>query len=102
MIADVNLRVWLETDANTRPGMVIPYVQSSENKRIQYQLYAIKQGPGGTSKVGQSGTVQVPAQKPTALSAISLNPGKNDACQIELILAEGGLPMGTYYFKCPK
>lgn len=102
MIADANLQVWLETDASTRPPMVTPYVQASQAQRIDYQLYAIKKGSSGTSRVSQSGTVQALPKTPTALSSLSLSAGKKDACQIELILAKGGIPIGTYHFECPR
>lgn len=102
MIADTNLQVWLETDANTRPAMLIPYVQSDKNRNMHYQLYAIKDGRSGSSRVSQSGTIQVLAKQPTAISRMSLSTNKSDSCRIELILAEGGLPLGKYSFACPQ
>lgn len=101
MNANVDLQVWLETNADTRPSIVTPYVQSAEDAHIHYRLYAIKKGKSGMSSVSQSGTVNVPAQKPTPLSRMSLSMGQTDACQIELILAKGGVPAGTYHFDCP-
>lgn len=102
MIADTNLQVWLETDANTRPAMIIPYVQSEKNRSIHYRLYAIKDGRSGTSRVSQSGTIRVLAKQPTAISRMSISTNKSDSCRIELILAEGGFPVGKYSFDCPK
>jgi len=101
MNANADLQVWLETNNDTRPSIVTPYVQSSEDTNIHYRLYAIKKGKSGMSSVSQSGTVSVPARKPTALSRMSLSVGQTDACQIELILAKGGMPAGTYHFECP-
>lgn len=100
MIADINLQVWLETDARTHPATLIPYVQTTENATLQYQLYAVKTGRGGTSRVGQSGTVRVPASRPTALSKMSLSTTKSDACQIEVILTRSGVKLGEYRFNC--
>ncbi|GAB2906564.1 hypothetical protein LSG25_01745 [Paralcaligenes sp. KSB-10] len=102
MIADANLHVWLEANTNARPGIVTPYVESSESARIHYSLSAIKDGRSGSSRISQSGTVTVPAKKPTALSQLSLGAGKHDACRIELILTKGGMPAGTYHFDCPR
>lgn len=102
MIADINLQVWLETDANTHPATLIPYVQTTKDATLQYQLYAIKTGRSGTSRVGQSGTVNVPASQPTALSKLSLSTTKSDACQIEVILTRSGVKLGTYHFDCPE
>ncbi|TAL90382.1 MAG: hypothetical protein EPN46_12245 [Candidimonas sp.] len=102
MVADAPLQVWLETNANTQPSIVVPYVQSSEEKKIHYELRAIKKGRAGTSEVSQSGIVRVLAKIPTALSGMSLNASKDDTCQIELILAEGGVRVGNYHFDCPR
>lgn len=102
MAADVNLRVWLETVPDTHPSVVIPYVQSTESGQLQYQLRAIKQGRGGSSRIGQSGGVHVHANQPTALSRFSLSLGEHDQCRIELILVENGHPAGTYHFDCPR
>ncbi|TCT10432.1 curli-like amyloid fiber formation chaperone CsgH [Paralcaligenes ureilyticus] len=102
MVADTNLQVWLETNANTTPSIVVPYVQSSEEKKIHYELHAIKKGRAGTSEVSQSGIVRVLAKMPTALSGMALSASKDDTCQIVLILAEGGVPVGNYHFDCPR
>ena len=102
MIADASLHVWLQTGTETQPGIVIPYVQSSENKSIHYSLSATKKGRSGTSEVSQSGTVNVQAKKPTPLSEMSISANKSDTCQIELTLAEGATPLGAYHFDCPR
>jgi hypothetical protein len=102
MIADANLHVWLDTHTNARPSIVIPYVESSENKRIHYRLRATKSGHSGTSEISQSGTVDVQAKNPTPLSEMSISASKNDACQIDLTLSESGVTIGTYRFDCPR
>ncbi|MEO6960189.1 MAG: curli-like amyloid fiber formation chaperone CsgH [Burkholderiaceae bacterium] len=102
MIADANFHVWLETNTNTKPSIVIPYVQSSEDKRIHYRLRATKSGRSGTSDVSQSGTVNIQAKRPTALSKMSISANKSDTCQIELTLAESGATVGSYHFDCPR
>ncbi|TAM89493.1 MAG: hypothetical protein EPN41_03595 [Candidimonas sp.] len=102
MAADMNLQVWLETVPNTHPSIVIPYVQSARSGQLQYQLQAIKQGRGGSSRIGQSGGVHLRANQPTALSRFSLSLGEHDQCRIELVLVENGQAAGTYHFDCPR
>lgn len=102
MIADVNLHVWLDTNAGAQPSIVIPYVESSENKRIHYRLRATKSGRSGTSEINQSGTVNVQAKKPTPLSEMSISANESDTCRIELNLTEDGAPLGSYHFDCPR
>ena len=101
MIADTGLQVWLET-ADAQRNTVIPYIEAATDRSIQYRLHAVRQSSGGTSRVNQSGTVRAPARQPTALSRISLGAGKASACRIELILADGGIPLGKYHFDCPQ
>ncbi|HEU0231528.1 MAG TPA: curli-like amyloid fiber formation chaperone CsgH [Burkholderiaceae bacterium] len=102
MAADINLQVWLETVPNTHPSVIIPYVRSKESGNLHYTLRAVKQGLGGSSRIAQSGGIQVLANQPVALSRFSLSVGKNDQCRIELILVENGNPAGTYHFDCPR
>lgn len=101
MAADVNLQVWLETVPDTHPSVIIPYVQAPTNGTLQYQLNTIKQGRSGSSRISQSGGVQIHANEPTALSRFSISVGKDDQCRIELILIANGDPAGTYNFDCP-
>ena len=102
MAVDVNLQVWLETNAATHPPMVIPYVQSAESQRLSYKLEAIKKGRGGTSQVGQSGSVMAQAGKPTALSQFSISVDQGDKCQIELTLTTDNAVSSSYHFDCPR
>jgi hypothetical protein len=102
MIADANFHVWLEVNTTTRPSIVVPYVQSNQDKRIHYRLSATKSGRSGTSDVSQSGTVNVQAKRPTALSEMSISASKSDTCQIDLTLAERGVTLGSYHFDCPR
>lgn len=101
-VADVNLQVWLDTVPGTHPAVVVPYVRSKEDGQIQYKLTVIKRGTGGSSNIGQSGQVQVVADRPAELSRFSINLGKHDECRIELMLIENNRPAGTYHFDCPR
>ncbi|TAL77375.1 MAG: hypothetical protein EPN76_08535 [Burkholderiaceae bacterium] len=102
MVADVPLQVWLETNANAHPSIVVPYVQSTEEKQIHYELRATNKGHAGTSEVSQSGTISIPAKTPTALSKMSLSTTQDSRCQIDLTLTESGMPANTYHFDCPR
>ncbi|MFW7342697.1 curli-like amyloid fiber formation chaperone CsgH [Pollutimonas sp. H1-120] len=102
MNADADIQVWLETMARTQPVVIIPYVQSTENKTLGYRLRAVKDGPGGRSVLGQGGTLQVPADTPTALGRMSLNYSARDACSIDLTLNENGEAQRNYHFACPE
>jgi len=102
LAANVNLQVWLDTVPDTHPAVVIPYVRSPRDGRVEYQMTVIKHGPGGASNIGQSGEVQAAANHPTALSKFSLNVGVQDQCRIEITVAITGAPGGTYRFDCPR
>lgn len=101
MAADLDLRVWLETQPGTQPSVIIPYVQAAESGTLQYQLSTLKTGQGGTSRISQSGQVRMQANQPTALSRFSITFGRQDQCRIDLILVHNGDPAGTYHFDCP-
>ena len=102
MIADMNLQAWLETNSAAHPPMVTPYIQSAESQRIRYQLYAVRKGASGTSRVGQSGAVMARAGQPTALSRFSLNVGQGDKCRIALTLVTARQTRKSYDFDCPR
>jgi curli production protein len=102
MAADTNLQVWLDTVPGTQPSVVIPYVQSHANGIVRYQLSATKQGLGGTSTINQSGDVRLRANTPTALTRFSLSVGKQDHCEIKLVLFANGNRAGSYQFECPQ
>lgn len=102
MVADMDLQVWLETVANTRPSVVIPYVRSAEGGDLRYRLTAVRQGRDGSSLISQSGGVRLQAGAPTALTRFSLSIGNDDDCHIELLLIANGVASGTYRFDCPR
>lgn len=102
MAADINLQVWLETDAAAHPPIVTPYVQSAVSQRIQYQLQMTMQGRSGSSRVGQGGSVLAPAGQATALSQLSISVGQGIACQIELTLSSDSMDSSSYHFDCPR
>jgi hypothetical protein len=102
MAADLNLQVWLDSGTGAQTGMIVPYVQSPDSRVIGYQLQAIKQGASGTSRITQSGTVELPADRPTALTQFSLSLGADDQCRIELLLFSQGVQAGVYRFACPR
>ena len=102
MATDINLRVWLETDATAHPPMVTPYVQSAESQRIRYKLEAVGKGRGGTFQFGQSGSVLAQAGQPAALSRFSISVGQDNECQIEIVLITASAVSSRYHFDCPR
>ncbi|MDY0308457.1 MAG: curli-like amyloid fiber formation chaperone CsgH [Castellaniella sp.] len=100
MAADLNLRVWLGSGADAQAGMIVPYVQSPAHRIIDYRIRVIKQGPSGTSRIAQSGSVDLPAGRPTALTRFSISIGAHDQCQVELLIFSQGIQAGTYRFAC--
>jgi hypothetical protein len=102
MVADINLQAWMETNAAMHPPMVTPYLRSAESQHIHYKLQVIKMGRGGTSNVGQSGSVSAQAGAPTALSQFSISVGPQDKCRIELTLTPDGAASIRYHFDCPR
>lgn len=102
MAADLNLQVWLDSGTGAQAGMIVPYVRSPERRAIDYQIQAIKQGPSGSSRIMQSGSVDLPADRPTALTQFSMSLGARDQCRIELLIFSQGVRAGTYRFDCPR
>ncbi len=102
MAADLNLQVWLDSGTGAQAGMIVPYVQSPEHRMIDYRIQAVRQGPSGTSRIMQSGSVDLPADQPTALTRFSMSIGSRDQCQIELLILSQGVQAGTYRFACPR
>ncbi len=102
MSADSDIQVWLETFGKAQPIVIVPYVKSDENTTLRYSIRAVKQSSGGRSVMGQNGTIIVAADKPTALSHMSLNRSWDDECRIDLILSERGSRDRRYHFECPK
>ncbi len=101
MNADTNIQVWLETAAHTPPGIIIPYVRTSQDKTLHYQVRAVRRGPAGRSMLSQGGVVEAQAGVPAALGRMSFNYGPADDCNIDLILSEHGSDDRNYHFACP-
>lgn len=101
MNADADIQVWLETLSRTRPGVIVPYVMSTEQKQLRYQIRAVKSGKSGNSTLGQGGTVTLVPDVPKALSRMSISHATGDTCRIDLTLTEAGKQDRNYQFACP-
>lgn len=101
MPADLNLHVWLDTEPDTTPAVIIPYVESDRSHQLQYRVSTVKKGTSGTSRISQGGTVTVKAGQATALTRFSLSLGANDECHIDLVLIANGIQAGSWEFECP-
>lgn len=102
MVADANLQVWLDTQANTRQALVVPYVRSVKDMQISYHMEVVQRGGGSTSRISQQGKVSAPAAQPVSLGRVTLGVQKNGECSIELVLQENGAELGVYRFDCPR
>ncbi|NYT24143.1 hypothetical protein H0A73_11055 [Alcaligenaceae bacterium] len=101
MFVDGNIQVWLEAD-KMKGSVITPYIQSSVQQTLQYRLRATKEGSHGRSEISQSGTITTEARQPMALGTIGMSVAPEDACRIELALAEGGVLIATYLLSCPR
>lgn len=101
-MADMQMQVWLDTIAGTRPTVVVPYVKTDHDARLTYRMKVLKAGKSGYSAINQSGTVSATAGTPKALSQLSVGLQQGDDCHIDIELLEGGQVRGTYRFECPR
>src|SRR5690606_18087436 len=102
MIGDAAIHVWLDSDSHTRPSIITPYVQTPEEKVLQYRVDVRRSGRSGTSSLSQGGTVKAFAKTPAALGRFSLTVAKEDECVVTLTLTDGGIKVGEYHFDCPR
>jgi curli production protein len=100
MNTDADIQVWLETIARTTPGIIVPYVQSSENTTLRYLVTAVRESSGGRSEMTQEGTVTLTADVPKALSRMALSRERNDSCTVNLTLSLAGTEDRNYRFNC--
>ena len=102
MAADnADLQVWFESEAETGRVLLVPYVRAARDIHGSYRLRVVRSGPGGHSRISQSGTIDTTAFRPQALSRLTLDVRKEDQCRIELTLKQGDEVLGTYDFDCP-
>jgi len=102
MVGDADIQVWLDQAASGRPGAVVPYVQSSQARTLQYRLRVVQSAGGGSSQISQGGRVQVAARQPTPLASIVVGTTPGGRCRIELILLEDGRALRSDSFACPR
>lgn len=102
MIADSDIQVWLEAQTQSRPSVIVPYVQSTVDKSVAYRVRVTKENNSGRSEISQGGTIFMMATKPTPLGKMSLSIGDADVCEIELTLTETGKASDKYRFDCPR
>jgi Thin aggregative fimbriae synthesis protein len=100
VIADIHVQVWFEVDTNQGATLVVPYVKSEREARLQYELKMLSSGRMGTSRISQGGVVSVPAQQPKAVSSVQVTPQAGGRCELDLILRERGEQVGEYFFDC--
>lgn len=99
MNIDTDLQVWLETQVNGRPEVIVPYVQSNQDTNLRYLLRTTVSHAGGSSRVSQGGAVEIPAHTAVALPQLAISP-PNGECLIELVLTEKAGADKRYEFDC--
>jgi hypothetical protein len=100
MVADADLQVWLDRQANGGQTVVVPYVKSMRDVQVNFRMDVIQQGSAGTSRISQQGLVNAAAAMPTALARVALGTQKDGECSVELSLREGEKKVGSYHFSC--
>lgn len=100
MIADTDLQVWLDTQANTSQRMLVPYVKSVRDIQVTYRMDVIQRGGAGTSRISQQGKVDAIAAQPTALGRVALGLQNVGECRVEITLRENQKDLGVYNFDC--
>ena len=101
MVADSDIKVWLDMIERVNPPVIIPYVQSEYAETLKYRVRVQQQGRSGNTVIGQAGAVQVLAGIPAALSRVALTKRGNDMCKIEIILTRNYMKDQYYEFDCP-
>lgn len=102
MIADTDLQVWLDAQANTSQTIVVPYVKSAKDVQLNFRMDVIQHSGAGTSRISQQGRVNAPAAQPTPLGRVALGVQKDGECRVELTLNSGDQRLGAYHFECPR
>jgi hypothetical protein len=100
MIADTDVRVWLDTQVNAGQTVVVPYVKSVKNMTLNFRMDLIQRGGSGISRISQQGNINAMAEQATALSRVAVGRSPNADCQIEILLREDSEEIGTYRFDC--
>ena len=101
MNVDTNIQVWLETVAQTPPGIIVPYVRTVKDETLRYQVRAVRTGPSGRSTLTQGGTIQTRGGIAAALGRMSVSRQPNDDCNIDVVLSEDNAGDRNYHFACP-
>lgn len=101
MDANVDLQVWLDAAAAERQ-VIAPYVRTRKDAELVYGMRLLRQGRGGRAELRQDGRLVAPAGQAVPLGTMSVNPGPNDTCELELTVARIGEPDEVYVFACPR
>lgn len=101
MVADSDVKVWLDMIERVNPPIIVPYVQSEHAETLKYRVRVQQQGRSGKTVIGQAGAVQVLAGIPAALSRVAVTKRDGDMCKIEIILTRNYMKDQYYEFDCP-
>lgn len=101
MDGEADIQVWLESYTNRQPSVVVPYVKTTKDITLRYQVNTVNEGAAGKSVITQAGTIQANAHLQTELVRFTINNKIDDKCQIKITLTEPGKIAKLYQFKCP-
>ena len=100
MAVDADIQVWLDMQANTRQTVIVPYVQSARDIRVNFRMNVTQNSDSGTSRSSQEGEISASAATPTPLARVTLGRQQGGECRVEVVLREGQQNVGTYHFSC--
>ncbi len=100
MIADADIQVWLYTHFSSSQAVIVPYVQSESDARLQYQINMVQRAGGSTSQVSQQGKLDLSAGRAAQLSRLAVGAGKDGRCDLEIVLREHDSEIARFRFDC--
>jgi hypothetical protein len=101
MATPIPVRVWTEVTTQSDLWTVVPHVEASPGRALDYEILAKKSGRSGTSNTSQSGKLTVGAEGSSALATLSIGVGSEDRCDVEIKVFEDSEVVGTIKLRLP-
>lgn len=100
MLADSDIQVWLDTQHAATQAVIVPYVQSAIDARLQYRISLVQRSGGNTSQVSQQGVVELTAGQPARISRLTVNATPDGSCNLDIVLRDQGNELARFNFDC--
>lgn len=100
MLVRPDVQVWLDTQYGPEQAVIVPYVQSEVDARLQYRVDLVQQGGSGTSRLSQAGRVELTAGEAAPLSRLAVSSTNSKACTLEVVLRDHEKELGRFSFDC--